>query len=597
MRFGLLYEQQLPRPWTPGDDAALLAATLEQLAVADRIGLHRAWVGGRHFQEERSHSSAPVAVLAAASQRTDRLRLGLGPLALATAIRHPGVLAGEIATLDVLADGRVDLATSPCTVGAEVGAFGVDRGTAVAQWSEQLEVVARLLAERPFTGVDGRHVRMAPRAVVPAPAQAPHPPLWMACGRPEDVRVAAERGLGVLAHWLPEPQEAAEWVREYREVLGSDRCVPCGLVISPAFAVVLPLHVHEDEQEAIDRGIDGAQFDAYAREHYETFGDHRPGTSDLWAEFLERREDVGFSREAVRAEGGPLQLKLLQDGRASLRGAIGTPEQVRELVARYAEAGVDELVFVAQSGRTAPEHVLASLELFGSTVLPGFADAASRADAVPAAAIAAALARRPARPLADGGYAFGPMDEAAASGTDAPASSSSGPGPGPAAARPVPGGQPSSPAQTWRTDRVRTLRTAAQAHGTRALKTFVQRSDDRRLERTVGSSRGLAAVFSAMASRFEPEAAAGFTGDLRYELRGGDGGLRTWTVTCRLDGASAVASARPDPAVTIKLALADFVRLAAGELDPGKALLTGRLDLEGDFAVATRLGEMFGEVG
>ena len=58
------------------------------------------------------------------------------------------------------------------------------------------------------------------------------------------------------------------------------------------------------------------------------------------------------------------------------------------------------------------------------------------------------------------------------------------------------------------------------------------------------------------------------------------------------------ATARPGPAsapaLTLKLAVADFVRIAGRDLDPGKALLVGRLELEGDFALAARLGEMFG---
>lgn len=137
-------------------------------------------------------------------------------------------------------------------------------------------------------------------------------------------------------------------------------------------------------------------------------------------------------------------------------------------------------------------------------------------------------------------------------------------------------------------------RAALQARGERVFCAFVARSGDRRLERTIGSRRGLHAVFAAMVARFDPGAAAGFTGDLRYELRGGDGGLRTWTVSCGAQRAEAVPRPRPDPAVTIKLGLADFVRLASGDLDPGRALLSGRLDLEGDFTVASRLGEMFG---
>jgi putative sterol carrier protein len=59
------------------------------------------------------------------------------------------------------------------------------------------------------------------------------------------------------------------------------------------------------------------------------------------------------------------------------------------------------------------------------------------------------------------------------------------------------------------------------------------------------------------------------------------------------------ASVRPgratQPAVTISMSLADFARVAARDLDPGKALVNGQIQLAGDFAVATRLGEMFGE--
>ena len=49
------------------------------------------------------------------------------------------------------------------------------------------------------------------------------------------------------------------------------------------------------------------------------------------------------------------------------------------------------------------------------------------------------------------------------------------------------------------------------------------------------------------------------------------------------------------PDLTIRLGVADFLRVAAGELDPVKALLSGRLDLAGDFAVAMRLAAMFGQ--
>jgi len=131
--------------------------------------------------------------------------------------------------------------------------------------------------------------------------------------------------------------------------------------------------------------------------------------------------------------------------------------------------------------------------------------------------------------------------------------------------------------------------------GERIFQRFVKRSSDRRLERTIGSDRGLRVVFRMMSRAYRPDRAAGFSGDIRYELTDSRGAVRTWTVTCGADGASARESAEPNPALTIKLGLADFIRLAGQDLNPAVALLSGRMDLEGDFAVAVRLGEMFGQ--
>jgi putative sterol carrier protein len=62
-----------------------------------------------------------------------------------------------------------------------------------------------------------------------------------------------------------------------------------------------------------------------------------------------------------------------------------------------------------------------------------------------------------------------------------------------------------------------------------------------------------------------------------------------------LDGhASARPGGSPEPALTVRFNLADFVRIAAGLLDPAAPLLAGRASLQGDFALAARLPEMFG---
>ena len=97
-----------------------------------------------------------------------------------------------------------------------------------------------------------------------------------------------------------------------------------------------------------------------------------------------------------------------------------------------------------------------------------------------------------------------------------------------------------------------------------------------------------------MADAYEPDKALGFSGDLRYELRATDGTVRTWTVPAG-EEATALPGGDGPAALTLRLALADFVRMAGRDLDPGSALLSGRLDLEGDLALAARLGEMFGQ--
>ena len=59
---------------------------------------------------------------------------------------------------------------------------------------------------------------------------------------------------------------------------------------------------------------------------------------------------------------------------SGLRGAVGTPDQIREYLRRYEDAGVDQVIFVSQAGRNRHEHIMESLELFGKEVLPEFAE-------------------------------------------------------------------------------------------------------------------------------------------------------------------------------------------------------------------------------
>jgi alkanesulfonate monooxygenase SsuD/methylene tetrahydromethanopterin reductase-like flavin-dependent oxidoreductase (luciferase family) len=573
VRFGLFYEHQNPRSPGAPDDERLLADALEQVELAERVGLHSVWEVEHHFLEEYSHSSAPEVFLAAASQRTERIRLGHGIVQIPPAVNHPARVAERVATLDLISGGRVEFGTGEGSSQMELGGFGVEREAKRAQWEEALDAITRMFVEEPFAGYDGRWISMPPRNVLPKPKQRPHPPLWVACSRRDTILTAAERGLGALSFAFVEPEDAREWVDAYYATLTSDRCRPAGFAVNPNFAVVLPFMCHRDEQTAIERGIDGAHFFGFSLAYYYAFGEHRPGRSNVWEEFHRRRAEVGFAREVVTPDAAPLGIRLMQQGMGSLRGAIGTPEQVAELIERYAAAGVDEMIFVSQAGANRHEHICESLELFAEEVLPRFADRSEEREAGKrerfASAVEAALARRDPARRADAGYVVKPNGEPApahaiAAGRD---------GAGRAA---LPSG-----------------RGLAERAGQAALAALVRGRSEAQLERLFGRGPALSVLFKGMERAFRADRSGGFTGEIQYELATADGSRR-WVVEIANGRASARPGSAADPALTVRTSLADFVRLAAREAYGPQLLLEGAIEIEGDFALAGRLAEMFG---
>jgi alkanesulfonate monooxygenase SsuD/methylene tetrahydromethanopterin reductase-like flavin-dependent oxidoreductase (luciferase family)/putative sterol carrier protein len=583
MRFGIFYEHQLPRPWAEDAEEKLLCNALEQVELADKVGIDCVWEVEHHFLEEYSHSSAPEVFLAAASQRTKNIRLGHGIVQIPPGFNHPARVAERIGTLDLISGGRVEFGTGESSSQAELGAFGVDRETKREQWDESIDAITRMFVEDPFAGYDGRWTSMPPRTVVPKPKQKPHPPLWVACSRRETILLAARRGIGALTFAFIEPEQAREWVDEYEGLIQSEECMPAGFAVNPNFAVVLPMMLHKDEQTAIERGIDGAHFFGFSLAHYYVFGDHRPGVTNVWDEFQAKRAEYGFAREIINADDGPLGVKILEQGFGSLRGAIGTPEQVVDLVQRYVDAGVDQVIFVQQCGANKHEDVCESLELFGKKVLPHFTDGREEREAAKrerfAEASERALARRAPARSTDPGYVITPRGEPAAAQVIAAARRAESNGAA------VNGGR-----QGLRATLERRLREAGES----AFGSFVRKRSDAQLGRTLGSGPGLRVMFKGMERAFVPEKSNGFKGEVQYELTGARNGNSEWVV--RVDGERAtVAPGRAaNPVVTFRMSVPVFARIAAEEIHPAKAMMEGQLEVEGDFEAAARLGEMFG---
>jgi hypothetical protein len=138
---------------------------------------------------------------------------------------------------------------------------------------------------------------------------------------------------------------------------------------------------------------------------------------------------------------------------------------------------------------------------------------------------------------------------------------------------------------------------AIQKRSRAALRKLVAGTSDPELERRVGSQAAERMLFEGMARSFVPRYAFGFEGDIVYELVHVTDGARPpdlWTITIKDDRASVSRGDGRDPAVRVRVQIPDFWRLAAGEIEPTAPIMEGRMEIEGDFQVASRLREMFG---
>ena len=239
---------------------------------------------------------------------------------------------------------------------------------------------------------------------------------------------------------------------------------------------------------------------------------------------------------------------------------------------------------VLQAGDNAHEHICESLELFGREVIPQFAEGREEREAEKAErlapAIEAALARRePARET--------PLDYV----IDEPAELERA-----RRARRRAMLAPRDLAGRLRDE----LREGVRRQAQRALGRFVDGASDTAIERRFGSRAAQRALLTGMARSFDPTMAFGFEGDIEYRFTrssdgdgAGPGGGDRWTIRVADEKARVLPGPGSDPAVSVRIGLVDFVRMAAGE-SPIAAFLEGRVEMEGDLSVARRMGEMFG---
>lgn len=219
-----------------------------ELAVfAESVGLDSAWIGEHHFCDYIV--SSPVAMLAAIAERTNTLRLGTAVTLLPNL--DPVRVAEDYATVDLLSDGRVELAVGRGIINRVHEGFGHDPSDARRRMAEHLELLIQAWTHDEVTWSGEFRPPLDGLRVEPHPLQRPHPPVWVGGGTTnESAAMAARLGLGLmLPSVLAPPEHFAPAVEHYRE---NFRPAPGGPT-TPRVGACSHVHVAATSQQARDQ--------------------------------------------------------------------------------------------------------------------------------------------------------------------------------------------------------------------------------------------------------------------------------------------------------------------------------------------------------
>lgn len=362
MKFGLIYELQMQKPWEDDQEFKTYHQALEQVVLADELGFDYVWEVEHHFLVEYSHSSAPEVFLAAASQVTKNVRLGQGVALLPYPFNHPIRVAERAAALDIVSNGRFDLGTGRSITEQELGGFGIDPEDSRPMWEEAIQMIPKMWTSDSFSW-EGDYFVVPPRNVIPKPVQKPHPPLWMACTQPESFRIAGSKGLGALSFGFVAPGVLEASLNIYREAIKDAK--PVGEFVNNQFAATAFACVAPTDEEALQYGRPAAEFFQQSigilfvpwgkKANVPSSYQYYQGLARMVEERLKHSDGSEFQQAW---ESGAL--------------CIGSPERCRRVVQKYQEAGVDQLILMVQVGRMPHEKVMQTIRLLGEEVLPHF---------------------------------------------------------------------------------------------------------------------------------------------------------------------------------------------------------------------------------
>jgi alkanesulfonate monooxygenase SsuD/methylene tetrahydromethanopterin reductase-like flavin-dependent oxidoreductase (luciferase family) len=206
MKFGWLTLALSP---TPDEDAVRIDQQIAQVCAAESLGFSDVWLTEHYFTGESLYNDA-LLFAAALTMRTTTIRIGFAVLQMP--FHHPIRLAVQLALLDNLSKGRIDVGIGKGTVYNEyefVG-HGLRSDDSRARMAEAIEVLERAWRETPLV-YQGKYFNLRVPELRPRPVQQPGPPLWRSVISPASFTECGRLGIPILTARLPVERIKERW--------------------------------------------------------------------------------------------------------------------------------------------------------------------------------------------------------------------------------------------------------------------------------------------------------------------------------------------------------------------------------------------------
>ena len=326
MQFGMFGSAQARRGGPNDDSGAGFREFVDRNIEAEALGYHSTFLVEHHFTGF-GQVSASLNLLTWIGARTKTLRLGTAVMVLPW--HNPVLLAEQIATLDLLSDGRVDAGIGKGYRQREFEGFSVPIEESDARFVECLEVMMKAWTSDTPWSHKGTYWQYGDIVVEPPSVQKPHPKLWMGAGSPRSITQVADYGFDMLLGQYDSFETIVEEVNLFKSLVEAkgETFDPMRVGVARSVNIV-------DTKAEYDAAIDARMAGRRRTQN------------------LAQRPDFEDTREI-----------------AELGTIYGTPDQVAEKIQDLKDAGIEYILLNCPAG-------IETLRRYAKEVMPAFAGSA-----------------------------------------------------------------------------------------------------------------------------------------------------------------------------------------------------------------------------